>query len=87
MQCQVKGTSHELPWFSSVMYNLTTSADDKEQFRVSWPPRDSSLAHRAFVRQHPLRVGSSTSQSLCCQPWLGSHCSQGILCSQSLGST
>lgn len=54
------------------MYNLTSSAKDKEhpqQFKVSWPPRDSQ----------ELLSGSSTSLKLCCQPRLGSHCSQGIL--------
>lgn len=45
MQCQVKGMSRELPWFSCVLYNLTSSAKDKEHLQHQGLQRQSAAQH------------------------------------------
>lgn len=64
--CPMNCHSSAVLWISSPSLWRTRSSSGL----VGLPETISSLAHRAFVRQHQLRVGSSTSPSLCCQPWL-----------------
>lgn len=70
--------SHELPQFSCVVYILTTSVKDEEQFRVSWPPRDSQqLSTQSFCQAAPAQGGQQHQPEPVLPAMIGSHYSQG----------